>query len=84
MILLSAFSIIYIKDLNRRLFIHYQVLQATKTQALVEKGKLLLEQSTWSAQTRIQHIAVEKLKMHVPHTGNIVLISVMNNHDRTR
>ena len=73
-LLLSAFTVVYMKDLNRRLFIEYQTLQTEKTQTLVEWGKLLLEQSTWSTQSRIQHIAEAQLGMSVPNAKAVVLL----------
>ncbi len=73
-ILLSAFGVIYVKDLNRRLFIQYQTLEAVKTQSLVQWGKLLLEQSTWSTQSRIQQVAQRQLGMVAPSAKDIVLV----------
>ena len=43
-VLLSAFAVVYIKDLYRRLFIDYQRLQDAQTQIYTDWGKLLLEQ----------------------------------------
>lgn len=83
-ILLSAFGVVYMKDLNRRLFIQYQALQKEKTQTLVEWGKLLLEQSTWSAQTRVQHIAERQLDMHVPAAKDIAMVKGDNADDTVR
>lgn len=74
LVLLSAFAIVYVKDLNRRLFIQYQQQQATNNQLNVEHGKLMLEQSTWSSQERMQRLAQNKLAMQVPAAKDIVLI----------
>lgn len=71
---ISAFSIVYVKDLNRRLFIEYQNLQRDKVHELIEWGKLLLEQSTLSTQSRIQEVAENQLHMIIPEAKNIVLI----------
>ena len=73
-LLLSAFGVVYIKDLNRRLFIQYQALRHEKMQDLIQWGKLLLEQSTWSTQSRIQQIAQRQLGMIVPSAKSIVLV----------
>lgn len=82
-LLLSAFGVIYMKDLNRRLFIQYQTLQAQKAQSLIQWGKLLLEQSTWSTQSRIQQIAQKQLEMIVPSTKDIILVEG-NDGDATK
>ncbi|WP_423063058.1 cell division protein FtsL [Candidiatus Paracoxiella cheracis] len=82
-VLLSALGVIYMKDLNRRLFIQYQALQAEKAQSLIQWGKLLLEQSTWSTQLRIQQIAQKQLGMIVPSAKDIVLVE-SNDADAAR
>ena len=74
MILISAFAVVYVKDLNRRLFIEYQELQQTHQQIEIDWGKLLLERSTWSTQSRIQRIASEQLQMIAPKPREIVMI----------
>jgi cell division protein FtsL len=66
MLVFSALSLVYVKDLHRRLFIKYQEIEALKETNLTQKGKLLLEKSAWSVETRIQHIAQRKLAMSVP------------------
>lgn len=73
-VLLSAFSVVYVKDLHRRMFIAYQDLQQQQTQLYVDWGKLLLEQSTWSTQARVQKIAQQRLGMEAPQTKDIVLV----------
>ncbi|MBA2653969.1 MAG: cell division protein FtsL [Gammaproteobacteria bacterium] len=73
-LLLSAFSVIYIKDLNRRLFIQYQALQATHDKLYQDWGKLLLEQSTWSTQARVQKIAQYRLGMNSPSSKEIKIL----------
>ncbi len=83
-LLLSAFTVVYAKDLNRRLFIQYQALQTDKGQALIEWGKLLLEQSTWSTQSRIQQIAERQLGMQVPNARDIVLVEDYDTNTTTR
>lgn len=73
-ILLSAFGVIYLKDLNRRLFIQYQIQDQARTQYEVEWGKLLLEQSTLATQARIQQIAQNKLNMAMPKQQEAMLL----------
>lgn len=74
LVLLSAFVLVYIKDLNRRLFIQYQALQQVEQQAKIETGQLLLERSTLSAQERIQVLA-HKFNMVMPSRKHIIVIS---------
>lgn len=75
LLLVSAFSIVYAKDLERRLFINYQEQQQQRDGAVVEWNRLLLEQGAWSAQLRIQKMAGEELGMVTPQAGDVVLIA---------
>lgn len=73
----SAFGVVYFKDLNRRLFIQYQILQHEQADKLMRWGKLLLEQTTWSAQSYIQRIAEQQLSMKLPSVQEeVVLVNV--------
>lgn len=73
-LVLSAFSVIYIKDLNRRLFIQYQSQQAIHDRLYEDWGKLLLEQSTWSTHSRVQKIAENRLNMSMPNPKDVVVL----------
>jgi cell division protein FtsL len=75
-IMLSALSVVYVKDLNRRLFIEHQNLQQTNSEISVDYGKLLLEQGVWSAQGRIQTVAINSLNMTIPSSSNIVMLKL--------
>src|SRR5277367_2304286 len=74
LLILSAFALVYLKDLNRRLFIQYQTMAHMNQQAQIEWGKLLLEQSTWTAQASVQQIASERLQMVIPTAKDIILL----------
>jgi len=56
LVVLSALSVVYTKDLNRRLFIQYQGLQTAANQNHTNWSRLLLAQSTWDNQARVQRI----------------------------
>ena len=73
-LLFSAFSVIYLKDVNRRLFIHYQALQTAHDRLYEDWGKLLLEQSTWSSQSRVKKIAQRRLGMDTPSSKEMVVL----------
>lgn len=78
--LCSSFGVVYFKDLNRRLFIQYETLQHEKVEKLIEWGRLLLEQSTWSTQSRIQKIAQRQLGMKMPNAKEIILVNAQKNN----
>lgn len=73
-VLFSAFAVIYVKDLNRRFFIDYQTLQTTHDKLYEEWGKLMLEQSTWSTQARVQKIAEGRLSMDIPSPKEVIVL----------
>lgn len=73
-VLLTGLAVIYVADLNRREFISLQNRESQAYQLRLDWGKLLLEQSTWSAQARIQSIAQERLGMTAPVNSEIVMI----------
>src|SRR3990167_2047458 len=77
LLLVSAFSVIYLKDLSRRLFIQYQQAQQVQEHAEVEWSKLLLEEGAWSTQARIQNLASTQLDMVMPAMKNIVMIKML-------
>lgn len=73
-ILFSAFTVIWMKNSNRNLFVQMQVLQKKSANLQTEWGQLLLEQSAWATQARIEKLAREELNMEVPNTTVIKLI----------
>jgi len=72
--LLSALTVIYLKDLNRRLFIQQQRLEKIAEQSQAEWTRLLLEESTLSSQARVELIARKKLHMVMPTNKSVVII----------
>ena len=74
LVFVTAFAVVYVKDLYRRMFIDYQNLQDQQNQLYVDWGKLLLEQSTWSTQARVQKIATERLNMEAPQDKQVVVV----------
>lgn len=74
LLLFSAFSVIYLRDLSRRLFIQYQTLQQAQTHNEIEWNKLLLEEGAWSTQARIQYLASQRLKMITPQPRDIKIV----------
>lgn len=76
LLLISALGVVYVKDLNRRLFIIQHRLQVQSEQLQAESNKLLLEQSAWAAQARIQRVAQQQLHMQIPSSANVKVIKV--------
>lgn len=74
LLLISALGVIYVKDLNRRLFIDQHKLQMRSEQLQSDSNKLLLEQSAWAAQARVQMVAQQQLQMQIPLSAEVVVI----------
>lgn len=73
-IFLSAFGVIVVKDLNRRLFIQYQTLQQQHEHQYETWGKLSLEQSTLSTPSRVQRIAMQRLLMEQTNPKDVIVL----------
>lgn len=72
--LISAMAVTYVAHWNRQLLNElYQQLNV-RDKAQAEWGRLVLEQSTWTAHSRIETLAVEQLGMYVPNAVDIRLV----------
>jgi len=73
-VLASSVGVVYVRHLNRALFIDLQVLEQERDAMDVEWGKLALEQSTWATHDRIEQIAKEQLYLTVPAVDSVILV----------
>ena len=73
-ILFSALSIIYVQDVNRRLVGQLETLQNTYQNSHMQWSQLLLEESAWSSQTRVEKIARNQLNMLMPTKSPVIVI----------
>jgi len=74
-VLLSAIAVAYTAHWNRQLLneLYAELSVRDKTQA--EWGRLILEQSTWTAHSRIEALATGQLKMHIPAAADVRLVA---------
>ncbi len=70
----SALTVVYTKHESRKLFIQLQSLKKEQDKMDIEWGRLQLEQSAWETHGRVEHIARKKLGMHMPSSGEVVII----------
>ncbi|MCS5710800.1 cell division protein FtsL [Candidatus Berkiella aquae] len=70
----SAIGVVYCKHQSRQLFTKLQNLQQDIESLQVEWSQLLLEQGTWAADARVEHVARERLQMHLPEPREVVVI----------
>jgi len=78
-VVLSALSVVTSQHKSRKLFIELQNEKAKAQQMDVEWGQLQLEQSTWAAPARVEGIAVHKLQMQTPRSGQTQFIRIQPN-----
>ncbi|NOY63615.1 MAG: cell division protein FtsL [Gammaproteobacteria bacterium] len=73
-VLVSAIGLVYVKHLNRQLFVDLQSLQKNRDALNVEWGQLRLEQSALATHGRVERIAHTKLDMVMPPAAAIVIV----------
>jgi len=74
-VLVSAILVAYSAHWNRQLLNELYSELSVRDKAQAEWGRLILEQSTWTAHSRIEALASERLKMHVPEAADVRLVS---------
>lgn len=73
-VLISAFALVYLKDVNRRMISQLDSLQADQAQLRNQWTQFLLEKMQLSNQTRIIHLARDNLDMDMPVPKSVVMI----------
>ncbi|MCQ4321411.1 cell division protein FtsL [Pseudomonas stutzeri] len=74
-VLISAIAVAYSAHWNRQLLNELYGELSVRDKAQAEWGRLILEQSTWTAHSRIETLASEQLKMHIPEAGAVRLVA---------
>ncbi|TCK03000.1 cell division protein FtsL [Marinobacterium mangrovicola] len=74
LVIASAMLVIYSAYEYRRLFNQHQVLSSQGEDLQVEWGQLLLEESAWSSNNRVETLADKKLQMTTPERDNIEIV----------
>lgn len=74
LVLMTALSLVYTKDLNRQLYTELEGIRQNYEELKIQKDKLLLEQNTWAAQGRVREVAQEQLGMTLPNQLSIVIL----------
>ncbi|MDU9390630.1 cell division protein FtsL [Pseudomonas japonica] len=74
-VLVSSVAVSYSAHWNRQLLntLYGELNERDKAQA--EWGRLILEQSTWTAHSRIEMLASEQLKMRVPAADEVRMVA---------
>lgn len=72
--IVSALAVVYSTQRSRALTAQLVEAQKTRDELRYQQERLLLEKGAWSAYSRIEKVAREKLKMHVPAPNERVLV----------
>ncbi|PIQ43709.1 MAG: cell division protein FtsL [Gammaproteobacteria bacterium CG11_big_fil_rev_8_21_14_0_20_46_22] len=75
MVLASAFSMVYVKDMNRRLMSDMQTAQAEYVALHSQWSQLLVKEGSLASQTHVASLATKNMGMVMPKPGKIVMIS---------
>lgn len=73
-VLVSAIGVSYSAHWNRQLLNSLYGELSVRDKAQAEWGRLILEQSTWTANSRIEAIATEQMKMHIPSAADVRMV----------
>ncbi|WP_119143480.1 cell division protein FtsL [Pseudomonas reidholzensis] len=74
-VLVSAIAVSYSAHWNRQLLNSLFGELSERDKAQAEWGRLILEQSTWTAHSRIESLATEQLKMRVPAADEVRMVA---------
>ena len=75
LLLASGLAVVITTHDNRFAFNELQELKESANKLEIEWGQLLIEQSTFGVEGKIELIAVEKLHMQVPELANIIMVN---------
>lgn len=71
----SALAVSYSAHWNRQLLNSLYAELSVRDKAQAEWGRLILEQSTWTAHNRIETLASEQLKMRIPDAAEVRMVA---------
>ena len=74
-VLVSAIAMSYCAHWNRQLLNSLYGELSVRDKAQAEWGRLILEQSTWTAHSRIEGLATDQLKMRIPEPGEVKMVA---------
>ncbi len=73
-VLVSALAVVNVTQQARKRVNELELLRTEHAELKVANGQYLLEQSAWSAYSRIENLAVNKLHMKVPAVSDVVVV----------
>ena len=74
-VLVSAIGVSYSAHWNRTLLNSLYAELSVRDKAQAEWGRVILEQSTWTAHNRIETIATDRLSMRIPDAAEVQMVA---------
>ncbi|HEY9032717.1 MAG TPA: cell division protein FtsL [Pseudomonadales bacterium] len=74
LVVASALAVVYSHHGSRQRFIHWQQQLAEQREFEVALGQLLIEKSSLTAYSRLEHLAAKKLNMQIPAGEQVILV----------
>lgn len=74
LVCVTALGVVYSDHRSRQYFMQWQALRDEQRDYEVELGKLLIEKSSLTAYSRLEHLASSKMKMAVPADEQIIMV----------
>lgn len=74
LIVASALAVTYSSHWSRVMLNDLAAEMAQRERAQAEWGRLILEQSTWTAHNRVETLATNELSMRVPEAREVILV----------
>jgi cell division protein FtsL len=73
-VLVSALAVSYSAHWHRQLLNAHFAELSIRDKAQAEWGRLILEQSTWTAHNRIESLAASQLQMRIPEPAEVRMV----------
>jgi len=74
LVLFSAVGTVLSKHQSRKLFVELQVLETGRDDLEIDWGRLQLEQGTRATHGRVERLARDRLRMHIPTPATTVIV----------
>ena len=73
-VVLTALIAVQISHQCRQRYAQLQEMQSSQWSMQENWGRLLLEESTWAAQHRVERVAAQRLQMRPPQAAEVTLV----------
>lgn len=76
-VMATSLAVVKTRHESRQLFMELQTFQAERDALVIEWGKLLLEEGTWSQHRRVEEMARNRLGMRTPDSEHVRVVRLV-------